>query len=51
MVQWLIVCTSTAGGMGLIPGLVGELKSPMPHGVAKKKKIKNGLDVFCVAVL
>ena len=38
MVQWLIVCTSTAGGMGLIPGLVGELKSHMPHGVAKKKK-------------
>ena len=34
--QWLGLCTSTAGGMGWIPGQ--ELRPYMPFGVAKKKK-------------
>ena len=38
MVQWLGLCASTAGGMGLIPGLVGELRSYKPCDVAPPKK-------------
>ena len=34
-IQWLRLQASTAGGFGLMPG--GELKSQVPHGVAKKK--------------
>ena len=36
MVQWLRLCTSTAGGKGLIPGQ-GTKKSHMPHDITKKK--------------
>ena len=40
MVQWLRLHASTAGGMGSISAL-GELRSCMLHGVAKKKKKKK----------
>ena len=33
---WLRLCTSTAGGMGWIPGQ--ELRPHMPQGMAKKEK-------------
>ena len=38
MVQWLGLLASAAEGMGSI--LIWELRSRMPHGVAKKKKRK-----------
>ena len=38
-IQWLRLQASTAGGFGLMPG--GELKSQVPHGVAKKKNKKQ----------
>ena len=43
--QWLRLRTSTAGGVGSIPG-VGELRSCMPGGVAKKKKKKIPLKLI-----
>ena len=46
VVQWLGLCASTVGGMGLIPDqlLVGELRSCMLGGLAKKGKGK--MDFF-----
>ena len=44
MVQWLGFCTSTAGGMGLIP----SWRTKIPHAVVlskKKKKKKKTLDL------
>ena len=38
-VQRLGLCTSNAGGMGLIPGW--GTRVPQPHGVAKKKGVKH----------
>jgi len=42
VVWWLRCCASTAGGMGSIPGggtkILRELRSPMPHDMAKKWK-------------
>ena len=40
VVQWLALCASTAGGMGLIPGQ--GTKIPHARGAARKKK-KNKL--------
>ena len=42
VVQWLGLCASTVGSMGLIPGqlLVGELRSCMLDGLSKKGKGK-----------
>ena len=37
MVQWLRLCTSTAGGVGLIPGL-GRCHMAWPKSLKKKKK-------------
>ena len=39
MVQWLRLCTSSAGGAGLIPGQ--GTKIPHAVGCSKKKKKKN----------
>ena len=36
VVQWLSICTSTAGV--LVQSLLKELRSCMPHGTGKKKK-------------
>ena len=38
MVQWLGLHTSTARGVGSLPGLLGELRSHKPRSMAKKKK-------------
>ena len=38
MVQWLGFCTSTAGGLGWIPSLVGELRPQKLQGMARKEK-------------
>ena len=43
-IQWLRLQASTAGGFGLMPG--GELKSQVPHGVAKKKKQKTNKKII-----
>ena len=43
MVQWLRVCASTAGGIGL--SLVGELKSHMLRGTVEKKRKKKQLSM------
>ena len=37
MVQWLGLCASITGSK--VQALVGELKSCMPHGMAKKIKV------------
>ena len=37
VVQWLRICASTAEGM--VAPLVRELRSGMPPGAAKKKKV------------
>ena len=39
-IQWLSFCTSTAGGMGLIPRW--EPRCHKPYGVAKGGKKGNG---------
>ena len=36
-VQWLGLCTSTAGGMGLIPGWGNKILPATWHGQEKKK--------------
>ena len=36
-VQWLGLCTSTAGGMGLIPGWGNKILPATWHGQKKKK--------------
>ena len=41
MVQWLGFCTSTAGGMGLIP----IWRTKIPHAVVLSKKKKKTLDL------
>ena len=41
-IQQLGLCASTTGGVGLIPGR-RELRSRMPHSVAKKKKKFEGI--------
>ena len=40
-IQWLGLFASTAGGTNLIPDQ--ELRSHMPRGMAKKKKVSAGL--------
>ena len=40
-VQWLRLCTSNAGGTGLIPGQ--GTKICMPHGTVKKKKLTSSV--------
>ena len=50
VVQWLTACTSTAGGMGLVPHWGTKISHAMWRG-QKKKNNNNGLDVVCVAVL
>ena len=44
-VQWLRLCTYNAGGTGLIPGWVTEIRHTVLHGQKNRKlnKIKNGL--------
>ena len=37
-IQWLRLCTSTARGMGLIPGQGTETLHDVWHGQKKKKK-------------
>ena len=37
-VQWLGLCASTAGGMGLIPGQGTEILQATQHGQKQKKK-------------
>ena len=39
-VQWLRLCASSARGWGWVRSLVGELRSYMLHGVAKKINIR-----------
>ena len=47
MVQWVRLCTSTAGGW--VQSLFGELRPHMPHHMAgKKKKDSNPLLVAAV---
>ena len=40
VVQWLRLCTSTAGGMGLIPGRGTEMLHAAWRGQKKSKKSK-----------
>ena len=42
-VQWLRLCTSTAGGAD--SSLAGELRSHMPRGVTRKKKERKSYDL------
>ena len=39
VVQWLRLCTSNAGGMGLTPGRGTRILHAMLHGQKKKKKL------------
>ena len=41
VVQWLGLCIFTAEGPGSIPGLVRELRSHKPCGMAKKNPPKQ----------
>ena len=43
-VQWLGLCALLLQG-GWVRPLVGELRSHMPHGAAKKKKIKLDVEI------
>ena len=44
VVQWLRLCTSTAGGMGLIPGRGTKI----PHATHGQKKKKKNRFFFCL---
>ena len=44
MVQWLRLCTSTAGGMGSIPGQ----GTKTPHAVQKDQKKKKAGNIVSV---
>ena len=50
-VQWLELCASTAGGMGLIPGQGTEILQATQHGQKqKKKKKKSSGDGWCTTM-
>ena len=41
MVQWLGLCASTTGGLGLIPGWGAKIPHAVQHGQKKKKNLKK----------
>ena len=47
MVQWLRLFTSTAGGVGLIPGQRNKIPHAMEHGQKIKKKKKERNNATC----
>ena len=51
VVQWLRLCTSTAGGVGLIPGQGTKLLHAIRHGQKINLKIKKKLPLKFLFVL